>query len=112
ASQWPAEAVQALTDAVRDEQAGDTRQAITDTFASAGKWSGEPAAVSRPVPGRRAAGLTAPHDLVPTARMRHRAGTVARRPAHDHAAWPPGMPRVALRRIRPPAGHAALGHAS
>jgi len=68
--------------------------------------------VSRPVPGRRAAGFAAPHYLVPAARMRHRAGTVARRPAHDHAAWPPGMPRLALCRVRPPAGHAGVGHAS
>jgi hypothetical protein len=35
-SQWPAEALQALTEAARDEPAGKTRQAMTQTLASAG----------------------------------------------------------------------------
>ena len=63
-------------------------------------WSGGPA-VPRPVPGRRAGRLAAQHHLVAAARMGHRAGAIARRPAHDHAAWPPGMPRLARACDRP-----------
>jgi hypothetical protein len=35
-SQWPSEAVQALTEAARAEPAGKTRQAMTETLARAG----------------------------------------------------------------------------
>jgi hypothetical protein len=69
-------------------------------------------AVPRLVPSRCSAGLAAPHDLVPAARMRHRPRAVAWRPAHDHPAWSPRVSRLAPQRIRPPARHPGLHHAS
>src|SRR5262249_38122681 len=62
------------------------------------------------VPRRRAARGSAAHALMTAARMSQSARAIAGGPADDDQAWPPRMPRRALRGIGPPRRTPRLTH--